>query len=65
MSISLPGECQTLPDPANGAVTHTGFLPGATATYTCDLAYRLVGSDERTCDSNAMWTDTAPVCARK
>ena len=58
-------DCPILPSPANGAVTQSGVLPGATATYTCDAAYQLVGSDERTCDSNAMWTDSEPVCARK
>jgi hypothetical protein len=57
--------CPTLAGPANGAVIHTGVLPGATATYTCDMLYELVGNDTRVCDSNGIWTNSAPTCARK
>ena len=57
--------CPPLVAPANGGVTQSGALPGATATYTCNPAYRLVGNDTRVCDLNGIWTDSVPVCARK
>ncbi len=39
---------------------------GATATYVCFSAYRLVGMSVRTCASNGTWSSsTVPVCQRK
>ncbi len=33
-----------------------------TATYTCVNGYGLMGHMTRTCQANAMWSETAPVC---
>ncbi len=33
-----------------------------TATYTCADGYALMGGSSRTCQSNAMWSEAAPVC---
>ena len=57
--------CPPLVAPANGAVTQSGALPGATATYTCNPAYQLVGNDTRVCAPNGMWTSSVPVCDRE
>ena len=62
---TLIAKCDSLEDPANGAVTVTGLYQGSTATYTCNVAYELVGDVMRTCNSSAHWTNVEPTCARK
>ena len=64
-TINTSVKCDTLEDPANGAVTVTGLYQGSTATYTCDNSYELGGDNMRTCDASGMWTNVEPTCARK
>lgn len=59
--------CGALTAPANGMVaTAPDTLVGATATYTCNSTYTLVGSATRTCDGtgvgSAAWSGTPPSC---
>ena len=56
-------DCGSLPDPANGQVSHTaGTTLGLTATYSCNTGYNLVGDTTRTCEANGMWSGKAPIC---
>ncbi len=32
------------------------------ATYTCNTGYTLSGSSTRTCQTNGLWSETAPTC---
>ncbi len=38
---------------------------GTLATHTCDLGFRRVGVEIRTCLGSMTWSDEAPVCERK
>ena len=55
-------DCGDLPDPNNGAVTLDGTGEGSIATYTCDEGFSRDGPVDRTCGSDGMWSDAAPVC---
>ncbi len=47
----------------NGMVdTSSGTTFMNTATYTCNTGYTLVGVNNRTCQADAIWSRTAPVC---
>ena len=65
--------CQPLTQPSNGAVTissgaHKVTLGrGATATYSCNTGYGLIGQENRTCvvtdgGTNATWSGNEPTC---
>ena len=55
--------CEALTRPPNGQVdTSSGTTYNQVATYSCDTGYNLVGSSSRTCQTNGMWSSTAPVC---
>ncbi|CAH1248686.1 CSMD3 [Branchiostoma lanceolatum] len=56
--------CPTPEVPTNGEVSG-GRKYGDTATYTCDVGYRLDGSHTRVCLATGAWSDTAPQCERK
>ena len=54
--------CDTLTDPANGQVSHTGGTTlGQRATYSCNTGYNLVGGSIRTCQDTG-WSGSAPTC---
>ena len=46
----------------NGNVNISLPIEGNTATYSCDAGYRLVGVAIRVCQSNGLWSETAPTC---
>lgn len=54
--------CSSLDDPANGQVVTTGFEVGDTATYICNEGYSLQGQEMRQCQSNGVWSGSAPFC---
>ena len=56
-------DCDALPNPANGRVSHaTGTKLGQTATYSCDPGYNLVGDSTRKCQATGVWSGSAPTC---
>ena len=59
----LTVDCGSLPDPANGSVTHTvGTSLGQTAIYSCNTGYKLVGDNTRTCQATGNWSGSPPTC---
>lgn len=56
-------DCGSLQAPLNGKVQFTDTTLGATATYSCNQGYLLVGTQQRNCKSQGMWTGDAPSCA--
>lgn len=57
-------QCPSLGDPANGAVTQSGTLPGSVATYGCLQGFTLQGVRSRTCLNNGFWSGGEPQCQR-
>ena len=58
-------DCGTLPDPANGQVSHTaGTKFGQTATYSCNPGYHLMGYSTHTCQATGVWSGSEPTCQR-
>ncbi|XP_078664131.1 CUB and sushi domain-containing protein 3-like [Branchiostoma floridae x Branchiostoma belcheri] len=57
-------ECPLLSAPTNGAMTGTNFYQDV-ATFTCDSGYDLVGNPILTCQADATWDLTVPICTRK
>ena len=56
-------DCGTLPDPANGRVSHsTGTTFGQTATYSCNPDYSLVGDSTHVCQATGVWSGSGPTC---
>ena len=50
----------------NGVVSTpqgTEFI--SVATYTCNEGYNLVGSSNRSCEANQLWSGVEPVCESK
>ena len=64
MYIPVAIDCGTLLAPSNGAVVlNEGSLVGATANYTCDPSFRLIGGvGFRICQENGLWSGEAPIC---
>ena len=62
--ISLPVECAPPPNLRYGKVKVTGNSSGSIAHYSCNLGFKLVGSERRICLRNSLWSSTEPVCKR-
>ena len=61
--------CPSLNDPSNGMISCTlggdGVPdPGDTCTYTCNTGYVLTNSNNRTCQSDGSWSNSALMCSR-
>lgn len=54
--------CGDLPTPANGQKIGTQTSFGATAIFTCEPGYMLVGSTVRECLSSGLWSGTETRC---
>ncbi|KAJ8267678.1 hypothetical protein COCON_G00128500 [Conger conger] len=54
--------CGELPTPPNGNKIGTQTTFGATAIFTCDAGYVLVGSTVRECLSSGLWSGTETRC---
>ena len=54
--------CSVPTSPADGSVTYSGLGFEATANYTCNSGYNLVGLSSRTCQSDSMWSGVKPTC---
>ena len=46
----------------HGNTSTNGTVFQSVATYTCDNGYNLDGFQNRTCESNAMWSGDEPEC---
>ena len=55
-------ECETLSNPANGAVRITSNGVGGMAHYICFGEYELIGDTPRICQQNGEWSGTPPTC---
>ena len=54
-------DCGVLDDIPDGAVsTPQGTLYGATASYSCNTGYRLVGNGTRECRADGRWSGEEP-----
>ena len=63
--FSTAVDCGSLPNPANGQVSHSvGTTFGSAATYSCNTGYNLVGDRTRMCQATRMWSGSAPTCHR-
>ncbi|XP_017163010.1 CUB and sushi domain-containing protein 3-like isoform X2 [Poecilia reticulata] len=54
--------CGDLPSPHNGKKVGTQMTFGATAIFTCDVGFMLVGSAVRECLSSGLWSGTETKC---
>ncbi|XP_039595033.1 CUB and sushi domain-containing protein 1-like [Polypterus senegalus] len=54
--------CGDLPSPPNGNKIGTLTTYGATAIFTCNTGYTLVGSHVRECQANGLWTGVETRC---
>eukprot|EP00117_Sycon_ciliatum_P025318 scpid8485/ scgid5278/ Sushi, von Willebrand factor type A, EGF and pentraxin domain-containing protein 1; CCP module-containing protein 22; Polydom; Selectin-like osteoblast-derived protein; Serologically defined breast cancer antigen NY-BR-38 len=55
--------CPPLSKISNGKFLATdGQKIGSVATYVCQIGYQLRGTSKRTCQTNTLWTSSAPVC---
>ncbi|XP_025023614.1 CUB and sushi domain-containing protein 1-like, partial [Python bivittatus] len=54
--------CGSLPSPPNGNKIGTMTIYGATAIFTCNTGYTLVGSHVRECLANGLWSGTETQC---
>ena len=58
-----PIDCYVPPAPDNGTVTIPyGTYFKQTAFYSCFNGYNMSGVENRTCDSDGLWSDMAPIC---
>ena len=56
-------ECSDLDDPPNGEVTlPTERIVGSEATYTCNEGFSLSGNSMRRCQTDGLWSGSAPTC---
>ena len=49
----------------NSTVVGRNFSMGASIEYRCPTGSVLLGSNNRTCQSNGLWSKEAPTCKRK
>ena len=57
-----PVHCPRLEQIENGGVHHNGTYRGATASFSCNRGFELVGSSSRKCKRNRTWSRSYPVC---
>ncbi|KAI8507112.1 hypothetical protein Bbelb_155510 [Branchiostoma belcheri] len=54
-------ECLLLTAPTNGAMTGSNFYQDV-LTFTCNSGYNLLGNPSLTCQADATWSGTVPIC---
>ena len=65
ISIHLALLCPALVNITHGHVLVSGFTPGSTAMYSCEIGYTLNGTGSRTCQENGEWSEQEPICEGK
>lgn len=63
--LSSEVECPVLAAPDRGLVSMTTRSIGSLAEYSCDVGFRILGPEQRTCLQNGTWSDEDPVCECK
>ena len=58
-------KCPDLTDPANGDLTMNSISVGATANFSCNSGYFLVGEAVLTCGGDGTWSAEPPQCIGK
>ncbi len=58
----IPAKCPDVARPKDGSMIGSTFTYGSNVTFSCDLGFRLVGSNISRCLANASWSDAAPTC---
>lgn len=58
----LDGRCPELLNPDRGSVFLTGMKANDTATFSCELGHKLVGSKVLTCRLGGQWSASPPTC---
>ena len=48
--------------PTRGRSYYSSTYYNAVVSYSCDVAYRLLGSRSRTCQANGQWSGNLPQC---
>ncbi|XP_069070569.1 uncharacterized protein [Pleurodeles waltl] len=61
-SLEPVKSCGWLAAPKNGNKRGTTYLEGKSVQFACNEGYILMGSSERTCHSNGMWTGEEAQC---
>ena len=60
---SLVLTCHNLLTPTNGSLTCSNVNKiNSTCNYSCDVGYELIGSSQRTCQSNRFWSGLPTFC---
>nr|XP_048677185.1 sushi domain-containing protein 2 isoform X9 [Caretta caretta] len=54
--------CGWLDHPTNGKKEGTNYLLDSTIRFSCNQGYRLVGSEERTCQLTGVWSGSTTSC---
>ena len=63
MNVFFVTDCFSLADPVNGKVVMSeGTRYGARANYSCNPGYHLLGTNNRTCTSDGIWSPNKPFC---
>ena len=62
LNISEHTKCSAPGGVRDGSVVGDNYTVGSSITYHCDEGYVLLGTDTRTCGTDAQWTGTAPLC---
>lgn len=57
--------CSQLTDPEFGRVFLSSTTVNSTATYQCNIGYKIQGESKRVCLDIGQWSGTEPICARK
>ena len=60
--INTVVECGPPSNITNGQVDYTGITYWSTANYSCDIGYRLAGSEVKICQDSKMWTPNDTEC---
>ncbi len=63
MLFSAGVSCGQPDIPSNGRVdTSAGTSFGDVASYSCDVGYTLIGSNETTCQADGQWNGSVATC---
>ena len=55
-------DCGDPGTPTNGQRSLSSTTNNSVVTYSCDVGYKLQGSNSRTCQSDGQWSASVPQC---